>query len=99
MPITPPNNPPLRHDSVTKSPLLYDKPAYSELPEVNILAIAPQTAAELEALRARREALDVQRLRILQLQEIEDERAQLDQRISRLEEYGAEPVREIQSFE
>jgi hypothetical protein len=68
----------------------FDTPAYSEFPEVVppaavALTAAPQTAAELEALRARREALDVQRLRILQLQQIEEERAQLDQRISRLE--------------
>jgi hypothetical protein len=64
----------------------YDAPAYSEAPEVSpSTAAAPQTAAEIEALRARREALDVQRLRILQLQQIEEERMQLDQRISRLE--------------
>ena len=74
---------PVQHEnraySPTQSPISNDSTA----------AAMPPTAAELEALRARREALDVQRLRILRLQQIEDERAQVDQRISMLENRGS----------
>jgi hypothetical protein len=58
--------------------------AFSDLPEVDM--VAQQTASELEAptSQARKDALETQRLRILQWQQIEDERALLDERISRL---------------
>ena len=74
----------------------HETPANTEFPEVTpevnpgvanpaVDISVPKTAAQLEALRARRETLEAQRLRLLHLQQIEDEQAQLDQQISQLE--------------
>ncbi|KAK0651052.1 hypothetical protein B0T16DRAFT_489144 [Cercophora newfieldiana] len=79
---TPPSNPPDHPKPTETLPVRHDVPAYSDLPEVNTTALQPES--ELEDLLARREALDNQRLRILQLQQIEEERLRLDQRISQL---------------
>jgi hypothetical protein len=56
--------------------------AYSSLPEA--VEAQPKTESELDALRSRRVALETQRQRILQLQQIEHEQSLIDHRISRL---------------
>jgi hypothetical protein len=55
---------------------------YSDLPEV-VSKVSPDS--ELELLRARRETLAAQQSRILQLHQMEEERAELDLRIAQLE--------------